>query len=138
LFGKNIAEQSNLLAGSRRVIVQTLKDFKNKKRSNSFFRVRPTLPEDKYTLGDLTYVLPAKTYEAIIEFLNKLGTVVPEMVYDDNLLYGVEVKFYGPVMKSNRKMHFIGDCSGRSRSIISAGSMGYMLANDIICGKFSK
>lgn len=135
LFGKNIAEQSNLLAGEGRVIVQTLKDFKSKKRSNSFFRVRPTLPSNSYTLGDLSYVLPAKTYEAIIEFLGKLGVVVPEIQHDDNLLYGVEVKFYGPVMKNNDKIKFIGDCSGRSRSIIAAGSMGYILANEIICGR---
>jgi uncharacterized protein len=78
------------LAGSKdKVILQTLGDFKNKKRTKSLFRVNPTLSKDKYLLGDLTYVLPARTYEAIVEFIDQLSIVIPEISYYDNLLYGV-------------------------------------------------
>ena len=133
LYGKIISQQANLLAGSQdKIILQTLGDFKKKKRTKHIFRVKPTLPEHKYVLGDLTYALPAKTYEAIIEFINQLALVVPEVNDYDNLLYGVETKFYGTKMINNDKYKFIGDCSGRSRSIIAAACTGYQLANSIL------
>jgi len=67
LYGKIISQQANLLAGSsKKVILQTLGDFKNKKRTKHLFRVKPTLDSSKYELGDLTYILPAKIYEALI------------------------------------------------------------------------
>lgn len=132
LYGKIISQQANLLAGSsKKVILQTLGDFKNKKRTKHLFRVKPTLDSSKYELGDLTYILPAKIYEALIQFMNKLSIVVPQILYPDNLLYGIETKFYGTKMNNTKKYKFIGDCSGRSRSIISAASTGYMLAKTI-------
>jgi uncharacterized protein len=63
LYGKSIAQQANLLAGSReKLILQTLGDFLKQKRTKHLFRVLPTLPKEQYILGDLSYVLPAKTY----------------------------------------------------------------------------
>lgn len=132
LFGKLISQQANLLAGSNsKVILQTLGDFKNKKRTKKVFRVIPTLHKDSYILGDLSYVFPAKTYDAIIQFINKLGQVVPEINNSDNLLYGVQVKFYNMKMKNSQKFYWIGDCSGKSRSIISAASTGYLLVKQL-------
>lgn len=133
LYGKIISQQANLLAGSNdKVILQTLGDFLNKKRTKHLFRVQPTLSKDKYVLGDLTYALPARTYEAIVEFLLQLGQVIPEILIDDNLLYGIEAKFYSMKMINTKKYKFIGDCSGRSRSIISAACMGYNLVDQIL------
>lgn len=133
LYGKIIAQQANLLAGSKdKVILQTLGDFKNKKRTKSLFRVNPTLSKDKYLLGDLTYVLPARTYEAIVEFIDQLSIVIPEISYYDNLLYGVQVKFYNMKLQNDLRYKFIGDCSGKSRSIISAACTGALLANEIL------
>lgn len=132
LYGKIISQQANLLAGSNeRVILQTMGDFKSKKRTKHLFRVRPTLDSSKYVLGDLTYVLPAKTYEAIIQFINELNVIIPEISYSDNLLYGIETKFYGTKMNNTDFYKFIGDCSGKSRSIIAAASTGYMLSQTI-------
>jgi len=128
LYGKIVSQQANLLAGSAdKVILQTLGDFKNKKRTKRMFRVLPTLPNDQYLLGDLTYALPARTYEALIEFIEKLSIVVPEISNYDNLVYGVETKFYGTKLKNTEKLAFIGDCSGHTRSIVSAACSGYFL-----------
>ena len=129
LYGKIISQQANLLAGSSdRVILQTVGDFIKKKRTKKLFRVRPTLSEAKYVLGDLTYALPARTYQAIVQFLNQLSKVIPQILNDDNLIYGVQTKFYGMKMINSNKYSFIGDCSGRSRSIIAASCSGYLLS----------
>ncbi len=132
LYGKIVSQQANLLAGSNeRVILQTMGDFLNKKRTKHLFRVKPTLNASKYVLGDLTYALPAKTYQALVEFITELSYIIPELSYPDNLLYGVETKFYGTKMNNTQYYKFIGDCSGRSRSIIAAASTGYLLAKTI-------
>ncbi len=134
LYGKIISQQANLLAGSdKKIILQTLGDFKRKKRTKKLFRVTPTLSQDDYILGDLTYAMPAKIYEAIIEFFEKIDKVIPyEINYSDNLIYGMQTKFYNTKMNDSEKIKFIGDCSGKTRSIISAASMGYMLAQKLI------
>lgn len=132
LFGKNIAQQANSLAGGNRVILQTVGDFMKMKRTKKLFRVHPTLNGDKYILGDLSYVLPAKTYGAIVQFMKTLSNVVPSIMFDDNLLYGVEVKFYGTKIRNTQKIKFIGDCSGFTRSIISASVSGYLLSKEIL------
>ena len=132
LYGKIIAQQANLLTGSKdKVILQTLGDFKNKKRTKSLFRVNSTLDKNKYLLGDLTYVLPAKTYQAIIQFIDQLSLVIPEISYYDNLIYGIQVKFYNMKLLNDLRYKFIGDCSGKSRSIISAACTGVLLVNEI-------
>lgn len=133
LYGKIIAQQANLLAGSqKKVILQTLGDFKKKKRTKKLFRVNSTLADDKYIYGDLTHVLPARVYQAIIQFIDKLSIVVPQISNYDNLLYGIQTKFYGMKMNNNQKFYWIGDCSGKSRSIIAAMSTGYLLAEQLI------
>lgn len=133
LYGKIIAQQANLLAGSqKKVILQTLGDFKKKKRTKKLFRVNPTLTSDKYIYGDLTHVLPVRVYQAIIQFIDKLSIVVPQISNYDNLLYGIQTKFYGMKMNNNQKFYWIGDCSGKSRSIIAAMSTGYLLAEQLI------
>ncbi len=128
LYGKILAQQANLLAGGdSKIIMQTLGNFMNRKRTKYLFRVMPTLSKQHYIMGDLSYVLPAKTYEAIKEFIYQLSQIIPEILYEDNLLYGLEIKFYSNVMKDNNKFKFIGDCSGNSRSIITAAGTGFKL-----------
>lgn len=125
LFGKSISQMANLLAGGDKVILQTLGDFMDKKRTKKLFRVIPTLDQSKYILGDLSFVFPTKTHTAILEFLNKLGENVPSVLFRDNLIYGVQAKFYNMTMKNTDREIFIGDCSGHSRSIIAATCHGY-------------
>ncbi len=132
LYGKIVSQEANLLAGSNeRVILQTVKDFQNKKRTKHLFRVHPTLEDSKYMLGDLTYVLPAKIYESLIQFLNVLSNIIPEILYPDNLIYGMETKFYNTKMNDTKQYKFIGDCSGKSRNLISAASSGYILSKTL-------
>lgn len=129
-YGKNIAQLSNLLAGQGKIICQRLKDYRNRKRSKYIYRRIPAIQQHKYTLGDLSYVLPSKTYDAIRQFIDEVSKVVPQFGDGDNLLYGVEVKFYGQKTRDQYDMRFIGDCSGKTRSIIGAASAGYMLAKE--------
>lgn len=132
LFGKSISQMANLLAGGDKVILQTLGDFMDKKRTKKLFRILPTLDVDKYILGDLSFVFPTKTYNAIVQFLTTLSKQVPSVLFRDNLLYGVEAKFYNMSMKNTDRDIFIGDCSGHSRSIIAATCHGYNAVKQLL------
>lgn len=131
LYGKIVSQLANLLAGGNRVILQTLGDFINKKRTKKLFRVLPTLSPDKYTLGDLSFVFPDKTYNSIVQFIDVLSKNVPSVRMSDNLIYGVQTKFYGMKLNNFGKIAFIGDCSGRSRSIIAATCHGYLTVDEL-------
>ncbi|MBN2694212.1 NAD(P)/FAD-dependent oxidoreductase [bacterium] len=129
-YGTHISKLSNILAGGKKVILQTYKDFKNSKRTKKLGRVSPTLDSEHYILGDLNLVFPSKTKCAIVEFLEQLNNVIPGVTCPDNLLYGVEVKFYSNVLDNNyfKNISFIGDCSGWSRSITYATCHGVLEA----------
>lgn len=132
-YGSYIAKLSNILAGGDKVILQTFGDFARTKRTKHLGRVTPTLPSNKYILGDLNLVFPGKTCQALLEFIETLNTVVPGVAYKDNLLYGTECKFYSNKVtnKDNGKILFMGDCSGWTRSITYATAHGVILANNI-------
>lgn len=128
-YGSYIAKLSNLLAGGDKVILQTFSDFKRTKRTKHLGRVIPTLPEEEYILGDLNLVFPGKTRKALIEFIETLDEVVPGIAYPDNLMYGIECKFYSnKVANTNPVVKFMGDCSGWTRSITYATAHGVYLA----------
>ncbi|HQP59420.1 MAG TPA: NAD(P)/FAD-dependent oxidoreductase [Petrotogaceae bacterium] len=132
-YGSYIAKLSNILAGNNKVILQAYGDFKQAKRTKKLGRVLPTLKSENYILGDLNLVFPRKTVESIIYFLEELNKVIPGITYEDNLLYGVEVKFYGNKLDNNKykSIKFIGDCSGWTRSITYATSHGIMLGQEL-------
>lgn len=139
-YGSNIAKLSNLLAGGKKVLLQTYGDFLKAKRTKRIGRVKPTLPESEFTLGDLNLVFPSRTVRAIVEFIEKFDSVVPGLASPDNLLYGVEVKFYSNVLDNaaSDRVKFIGDCSGWTRSIVYATAHGIVEANKIMgCNPFS-
>ncbi len=131
-YGKNIAKLSNILAGNNRVILQTYGDFKNFKRTKRLYRVEPTLDEDRYILGDLNLVLPSKTSRSLIDFIDNLNNVIPGVAFHDNLIYGIEVKFYSNKLNNNyfENIKFIGDCSGWTRSITYATAHGIWVARN--------
>jgi len=132
-YGSYIAKLSNILAGGDKVILQTFGDFARSKRTKHLGRVTPTLPQDKYILGDLNLVFPGKTCQALLEFIETLNKVVPGISYQDNLIYGTECKFYSNKVtnKDNGKILFMGDCSGWTRSITYATAHGVLLAKSI-------
>lgn len=129
-YGSYIAKLSNIIAGGNKVILQKYEDFKNSSRTKKLGRVKPTLSEEHFILGDLNLVFPGKTKTSIIDFMEKLNNVIPGITCPDNLLYGVEVKFYSNILDNNyfENIKFIGDCSGWSRSITYATCHGIMEA----------
>ncbi|WP_342667346.1 NAD(P)/FAD-dependent oxidoreductase [Mesoaciditoga lauensis] len=132
-YGSYIAKLGNILAGGRKVLVQTYEDFVNCKRTKKLGRVKPTLSENSYVLGDVNLVLPRRIALSISEFIRKLGNVVEGLAYPDNLMYAVEVKFYSNKLDNEKyeNLKFIGDCSGYTRSITYATAHGKMLARKI-------
>ena len=132
-YGSYIAKLSNILAGGRKVILQTYGDFKRTKRTKTLGRVTPTLSKDKYILGDLNLAIPGKTRNALIEFIDKLDEVIPGVAFRDNLMYGMEIKFYSNKLSNEHPvMKFIGDCSGWTRSITYATAQGILIAKEFI------
>ncbi len=129
-YGSYISKLGNILAGGRKVLVQTYGDFVKCKRTKSLGRVKPTLSQNSYVLGDVNLILPRRIALSISEFIQKLGEVVPGLAYSDNLMYAVEVKFYSNKLDNNqyKNLKFIGDCSGYTRSITYATAHGKMIA----------
>ncbi len=130
-YGKNLAKLANILAGDQeKIILQTYGDFKEYRRTKRFGRVYPTLNNDSFILGDANLVFPSKIRESLVDFIDRLDDVIKGVAYFDNLLYAVEVKFYSNKFNNDivENLHVIGDCSGWTRSIQYATSMGYMRA----------
>ncbi len=138
-YGSAIAALSNMLGGG--VIVQRYGDLIRGKRSteermknNS---VIPTLNAEPGNLGD---ILPKRTLDDILEMIEKLDHLVPGMTNDDNLLYGVEVKFYNSVVETKDNceakdypgLYFIGDGAGYTHSLSQASANGFYVAEDIM------
>jgi uncharacterized FAD-dependent dehydrogenase len=132
-YGSHIASLANLLAGKDKVILQTFQNFKDSKRTKHLYRVNPTLPQDKYILGDINLAFPRRIAESIIDFIENLDKVVPGVANPDNLLYAPEIKFYSNVLDNQKfdNLKFIGDCSGATRSIIYATAHGWLMAEEI-------
>ncbi|MBM7559146.1 NAD(P)/FAD-dependent oxidoreductase [Marinitoga litoralis] len=132
-YGSYIAKLSNILAGGDKVILQTYGDFKKGKRTKKLWKVFPTLNQNEYVLGDLNLVFPSKTSQSLVEFIDNLNKIIPGIADEENLLYGVEVKFYGKKLDNNlfENLKFIGDCSGHTRSIVHATAHGILEARKL-------
>lgn len=132
-YGANIAELSNMLGG-KRVILQTYSHFVDSKRTKNLYRVKPTLDESKYILGDINLAYPRRIIESIIDFVENLDIVVPGVAHPDNLVYAPEIKFYSNSLNNQefKNLKFIGDCSGFTRSIIYATAHGYIMGEEIL------
>jgi Uncharacterized FAD-dependent dehydrogenases len=133
-YGSYIAKLSNLLAGENRVILQTYSHFKDSKRTKNLYRVKPTLSEKNYILGDINLAFPRRIMESIIDFIEKLEEVIPGVANNDNLVYAPEIKFYSNKLNNQlySQLKVIGDCSGATRSIIYATAHGYILGNEVL------
>jgi len=133
-YGSHIAELFNLLAGERKVILQTYKNFKFSKRTKHLYRVEPTLEKNDYILGDINLAFPRRIAESIIDFIENLNKVVPGIANDDNLLYAPEIKFYSNKLSNDKfdDLKFVGDCSGETRSIVYATAHGWLMAERLM------
>ncbi|HNR63352.1 MAG TPA: FAD-dependent oxidoreductase [Thermotogota bacterium] len=139
-YASSLARLANKLAGSGKILVQRYKDFKALRRSTiskmqkSF--VVPSLKEA--TPGDLNLILPRRTAADIEEFVERLSRVLPGTNNPDNLLYGIEAKFYSTKPDFDRwfqikdtPIRIIGDASGYTRGIVQATISGIALAENL-------
>ena len=78
-YGSYIAKLTNILAADNKVILQTYHNFKNSKRTKNLYRVLPTLESSKYILGDVNLAFPRRINESIIDFIEHLEQVIPEL-----------------------------------------------------------
>ncbi|WP_088010576.1 NAD(P)/FAD-dependent oxidoreductase [Gottfriedia acidiceleris] len=121
--------------GSDRIVVQRLGDLisgepttKLKMEKNS---IKPTLDAD---YGDLNNEIP-KLYLNILQgFLSQLEEFIGETNDKDTLLYGMDGKFYSPIIETNTNfetslegLFVIGDCSGVTHSLSQAAASGIHL-----------
>jgi len=138
-YGKYIAGLAHLLGGG--VIVQRLGDLKMGRRSTperiAEGSVRPTL-EDA-TPGDISFALPYRHLQDIMEMLEALDNVAPGVNSGDTLLYCVEVKFYSMKLKLTaaletevKNLFAIGDGAGVTRGLIQASISGVVAAREIL------
>ena len=136
-YGRSIVSLANNIAKDG-VIVQRLGDLFNGRRSTESRLkksvVKPTL--DAFA-GDLSLVLPYRYLTDIKEMIEVMNKIAPGIMLEDNLLYGVEVKFYSNVIKLTNmestipNLFCVGDGSGVSRGIVQAVASG-IVAADVI------
>lgn len=139
-YGKYIARLSNMLTGGK-IMVQRLKDLKEGKRS-TYDRIKklsynPTLKDA--VPGDLSYVLPSRIVNALLETFEELEHVCPGISGRDTILYGVEVKFYSAKIEVNNNLetrykgvYAIGDGAGITRGLMQASISGIIAAQNIL------
>ena len=142
-YGKYIARLSNMLTGGK-IMVQRLKDLKEGKRS-TYDRLKklsynPTLKDA--VPGDLSYVLPSRIVNALLETFEELEKVCPGISGRDTILYGVEVKFYSAKIEVDNNLetkykgvYAIGDGAGITRGLMQASISGVVAAQNILKNK---
>ena len=137
-YGKYIAKLANFLGQG--VIVQRLGDLRNGRRSTheriNAGLVKPTLKDA--TPGDLSFVLPYRYLNNILEMLEALDKIAQGVNSEHTLLYGIEVKFYSMQLKltnvletEKKNLFAIGDGAGVSRSLMHASVSGIIAAREI-------
>ena len=137
-YGESIARLSNMLVGG--VMVQRFGDLIKNKRTNhkrlaeSF--VRPSMCAEP---GNLALAIPKITLDTIIEMIYALDKLAPGTANYDNLLYGVEVKFYNSRIDvdsnfetKHKGLYIIGDASGTTHSLSQASAEGVLVARTLI------
>lgn len=139
-YGKYIARLSNMLTGGK-IMVQRLCDLKEGKRSTAN-RIKkltytPTLADA--VPGDLSFALPGRILNAILETFDELEKICPGISGKDTILYGVEVKFYSSKIIVNNNLetaskgiYAIGDGAGITRGLMQASISGVIAARDIL------
>lgn len=140
LYGSSLVTLSNKLQGERnKILIQRYGDF-NEGRRTTDNRLRkgfvhPTL--EQYSPGDLNLVFPRRIQNSLSYFIESMSTVIKGMNNPDNLMYGIEQKFYStkpyfnnePFRLRNSKYFIIGDASGYTRGIVQQTMTGMYLAD---------
>lgn len=140
-YGKRVCELVNMLADGK-PMVQRLVDLKNKKRTTkerlSRLSITPTLKDAEP--GDLRYALPANILDSIVQTLDNMANVIPNINGKNTILYAPETKFYSSKIDLNNNLQcdkfkgvfFLGDSSGVTHGIIQSAMSGMYAAEKII------
>lgn len=139
-YGKYVARLANMLTGGH-IMVQRLRDLKDCRRSTpgrmKKLSYTPTLKDA--VPGDLSFVLPSRITNSLLETFEALEKICPGISGDETILYGVEVKFYSSnvIVDNNLKtkydgLYTIGDGAGITRGLMQASVSGVIAARDII------
>lgn len=137
-YGLYVARLANLLGGG--AIIQRLGDLLGGRRSTQSridrCLTRPTLSDA--TPGDLSFVLPYRHLQSIIEMLQAMDKLAPGVCSRHTLLYGMEVKFYSnridvsPELETKISNLFaIGDGAGITRGLLQASASGTIAGSAI-------
>jgi uncharacterized FAD-dependent dehydrogenase len=138
-YGKYLARLANIISGG--VLVQRFGDLMEGHRSTAERLkrsiVEPTLKTA--TPGDISFVLPFRHLQSIVEMLGAMDKLVPGVASRHTLLYGIEVKFYSSqlLLTENLEteindMFAAGDGAGVSRGLVQASACGIVIAREII------
>ncbi|MBF0495094.1 MAG: FAD-dependent oxidoreductase [Deltaproteobacteria bacterium] len=138
-YGQHIARLANMLGNGP--IVQRLSDLLAGRRSTpsriSRCITHPTL--SSATPGDLSFVLPYRFLKSILEMLEAMEGLTPDIFSHHTLLYGVEVKFYSnriklsPSLESEvQNLFVIGDGAGLTRGLLQASASGILAGRTIL------
>lgn len=139
-FGKYIARLANIISSG--VIVQRFGDLLKGRRSTPLRLERsivmPTLQDA--TPGDLSFVLPFRILTDIVEMMQVIDKLVPNVASKDTLLYGIEAKFYSSKVETNedlettsvKNLFVAGDGVGLSRGLSQAAVSGVYVAKKIL------
>ena len=142
-FGKTLCSYINMLTNGK-VMVQRLVDLKSKKRSTKDrmkrLSITPTLTDAEP--GDLRYALPANVLDSIIQTLDNMSNVIPNLNGPNTILYAPEVKFYSSLIDVNEKLqveeypdiYWLGDSSGITHGIMQSSISG-LYSSDLIMEK---
>lgn len=140
-FGKTLCEYINMLTNGK-VMVQRLVDLKAKKRSTKDrmkrLSITPTLKDAEP--GDLRYALPSNVLDSIIQTIDNMSNVIPNLNGANTILYAPEVKFYSSLVDVNKNLevdylpniYWLGDSSGITHGIIQSSISGLYTADTII------
>ncbi len=139
VYGKSIARLANVLG--KDIIVQRLGDLRAGRRTTqerlARGTVEPTLADA--TPGDLSFVLPYRHLQDIIDMLGAMDRLMPGVAGRDTLLYGVEVKFYSSRLELDAGLqthisglYAVGDGAGVTRGLMQASASGLMAARAVL------
>ncbi|MFY0519004.1 NAD(P)/FAD-dependent oxidoreductase [Lysinibacillus sp. UGB7] len=121
--------------GTDRIVVQRFGDLREGQsttKENMYNnRIQPSL---KAEFGDLTKEIPLLYIQILQGFLNHLEKLIGEAIDEDTLLYGMDGKFYSPIIETDgnfqtniQGLYVIGDCSGVTHSLSQAAASGILV-----------
>ncbi|HEX77871.1 MAG TPA: NAD(P)/FAD-dependent oxidoreductase [Dehalococcoidia bacterium] len=138
-YGKYLARLANLLSGG--VLVQRLGDLLKGQRSTPARLERGVVtPSLKSAApGDLSFVLPYRYLQGIVEMLQAMDKLAPGVASQHTLLYGVEVKFYSSRLELTPNLETeignlfaCGDGAGVTRGLVQASASGVVAAREVL------